>query len=766
MSKLITVITAVLVGSPLVAQANSAKRVKPEIPAPRPEYNIHNLKPIGGSESSTYNFDRSIIRETPIAGSQAYTSSASTPPPPSPGLAIGQTPYELQHNTSQGYQVARISGADIVHFVWTDYGGSWHWEQDRYVAYNTYTVSTNTLNQGFGGAFIGLGVLARSGFSNIAVDGENRAHVALHQRQDPSLPIEPWHLYFPTPGNVLHQDSLLTGYPQEVCDEVLWPRVAASRDAANTAHVIAHTNFNLCDTSVLWYWRFNGSSWTGPVAIDSTPTTGYVLADDPTSDKVAIVVHVDNHASMFGLNNVAYLESNTDGAGWIAGTEPMQKSVITSYADPLGPQAWLHLSTVYDNSGTLHIVWDEQRYANDSGQASIKHWNSARQTIRTVAEGFWPTPLSCGNTNLNLAKITLGIGDGSTLCSGQSNENYLYVLYTRFSGTTPAEQADHSVHGFYNGELHLNVSANGGLSWSPSRNLTNSKTPNCNPGIADTTTGIPQRPDSVCRAEHWATIGMIVSDIDIFFISDKEAGTQQYSEPFEYWGPGHLNPVHYLRLPGGTPDAPYVCPNLGPQYSSSFSLASGPCGTEVTSGDSALTSLVIGNFGNRALSGLVSVVYTDPISPPAQWLTIAGAQSVPISIPVGGVDLGMTVKLSSTGLQHGMYDAEIHIVHNDTTQGGTETFPVALGVAPCACQGDPACDASVDVLDVVTVINRAFRGFDVEIDPACPFGPPQIDGTTDVDCSGATDVVDVVKMVDVAFRGVEAASTFCRPCAM
>jgi hypothetical protein len=66
----------------------------------------------------------------------------------------------------------------------------------------------------------------------------------------------------------------------------------------------------------------------------------------------------------------------------------------------------------------------------------------------------------------------------------------------------------------------------------------------------------------------------------------------------------------------------------------------------------------------------------------------------------------------------------------------------------------------------VAVINRAFRGDPAAIDSACPFGPPATDGTTDVNCSGATDVVDVVTMVDVAFRGADPAVKFCKPCVM
>ena len=78
----------------------------------------------------------------------------------------------------------------------------------------------------------------------------------------------------------------------------------------------------------------------------------------------------------------------------------------------------------------------------------------------------------------------------------------------------------------------------------------------------------------------------------------------------------------------------------------------------------------------------------------------------------------------------------------------------------CPCAFDPRCDGVVsDVLDVSDTINRAFRGFAPNQDPACPFE------RTDVDASGATDVLDVTKVINVAFRGNSAASQYdLNPC--
>ena len=120
--------------------------------------------------------------------------------------------------------------------------------------------------------------------------------------------------------------------------------------------------------------------------------------------------------------------------------------------------------------------------------------------------------------------------------------------------------------------------------------------------------------------------------------------------------------------------------------------------------------------------------------------------------------------MNPAALGHGTYEAELRITHNDTTKASPQVYPISFIVAPCPCEGDPKCDSATDVLDVVRVIERAFRGTAATLDSTCsPYGTA-VDGRTDVDCTGATDVLDVVKMIDVAFRGVDRSARFCKPC--
>lgn len=627
---------------------------------------------IDGSSSLNLSFDSPIIRETSHPGT-GFTSSNNPPPPASPGLPIGQSSYDYQHNNSSGYQTARTSGADIVHFVWM----AWDRipasvdDNDRYVAYNSYTISTNTLNQGFGGDFVGLGVLARAGYINMDVGTGNEASVSCHQREDVSLPYNPWHLDFPAPGSGLHIDDGLGGYAAGGCPEVLWPRNAASRDAANSGvrHLIAHSNTNDCPVDLLWYWRYDGSAWTGPVIVDSTPQISYVIADDPTSNKVAVAVNLSHYTSMNGINNVAYIQSTTDGVGWINNTEPKTKVVVSNYNSETGPGCWLDLSVTYDNSGVLHLMWTEQEDANDNALTAIRHWNSSRNTIRPVALNYAETPLLTGVFNLNLAKVTMGIGDGGTVCGAGTNNNYVYATYTKFGGSSLAEQEDASLEGRYNGELYLSVSNSGGNTWAPPVNLSNTKTPNCNPGAADTVTTIPQRPDSVCRSEHWSTIGRMIDDIDVFFVSDLDAGGIPQGE-----GTWQMNPVHYLRVPGGTANALHVCPVIAANYEATLTSTS-ECEYNAPQAGSAVETFTIINLGNATMSGVISV--TD--FPGAPTLTLSGGVGA-YSIPAGSPDIVKTVTMAANGGAEGLYTGQISVTHNDGSKTSPQTYPIEFFV--------------------------------------------------------------------------------------
>lgn len=77
----------------------------------------------------------------------------------------------------------------------------------------------------------------------------------------------------------------------------------------------------------------------------------------------------------------------------------------------------------------------------------------------------------------------------------------------------------------------------------------------------------------------------------------------------------------------------------------------------------------------------------------------------------------------------------------------------------CSMHGDPDPNGVINILDVLSTVDIAFRGASALVDATCPHGPA---GRTDVNCDGVTNIVDVAIIIDVAFRGN--LSPFCNPC--
>ena len=81
--------------------------------------------------------------------------------------------------------------------------------------------------------------------------------------------------------------------------------------------------------------------------------------------------------------------------------------------------------------------------------------------------------------------------------------------------------------------------------------------------------------------------------------------------------------------------------------------------------------------------------------------------------------------------------------------------------SPCPrpCHADPDCDGiHSDVRAVVGTVDAAFRGSVPSADSSMPRE------RTDVNCDGLTTILDVVKVVNVAFRATDPGIEYCQPC--
>jgi len=614
---------------------------------------------------------RPVVNDQVRPASLLSTLDADTMP--SPGIAIGITSYDSQHNASQGHQVASIPGSETVHFAWTmwDVIPSSAEEINRFVNYNSWDKPSGSMNQGFNGWMVSLGEFARGGFVRVDVNSDNLFQITFHQRIESDYPYSAWYNFFPIEGSALHLDRELEKnpqYPDEV--EHLWPDVAISRTpgggGTDVSHVIAEGTVDLgggmaTPSDRIWYWRYDWGApvraWEGPVLVDSSRNISYVIHTDGDSGKVAIAFRSSYSTDGYNeVNNVAYRESRNSGQSWLDGTGlgEAYKNFATTFDDPDGPQAFTEVSIAYDHRSYLHLIFLVQRVANVTEQMALYHWSNERGTLRPIATAHYDNP-GTWSRGLNLGQISLGIGDGATLCRGgaQTNANYLYAVYTKLGGEAPEEQTDMSALGRSNGELYLSVSMDHGDNWSIPANLTNTKTPGC------TSTD----PEATCASEAWATIARDVSDIEILYIRDYEP------DAFSSTG-WTMNKVMYLNYPGGTINADYVCPILQSVFRAELT-AQPACEYHARPGSMNVETLTLRNHGNIPMYGNITVTSG------SDWLDVPYD---PYMIPESD-SLLVPVTMSAVGLTEGVYLGNVQITHDDPSQASPVDIPVTFFVS-------------------------------------------------------------------------------------
>lgn len=92
------------------------------------------------------------------------------------------------------------------------------------------------------------------------------------------------------------------------------------------------------------------------------------------------------------------------------------------------------------------------------------------------------------------------------------------------------------------------------------------------------------------------------------------------------------------------------------------------------------------------------------------------------------------------------------------TNSVAEGFWNTLGICECPHIGDLDTNGFLNILDVVGLVNVAFRG--AEMPPSDRFCP--LATRADLNCNGIVNIQDVVSIVNAAFRGSD---TRCDPCA-
>jgi hypothetical protein len=424
----------------------------------------------------------------------AFDGGANPVCPDSPGMIIGTTFYDAQTTGTTGIRIAYHECG--THFAWMN--GIDQWTGNRWVYYNFLDAQGNL---GWpGGTPVGG---AGGVYPQLATDDQERALIAYHNTD-----------------SLMFARDIACGYGlfsiRRLAGDFYWPYI--NYDYSGNIHILMYYPVPGAGEPT-WFCHIystdGGSNWSELGLVDSVMCISGIPVSSPVDNKVAIVytrpIVVEGQLSQI-VNDVAYIESE-DGITW----NYAEIVNVTNY-DTLTDSvfAYTDLAACYDYNGDLHILWNAPAYWVPQGIYALDscllfHWseNTGINLVFSAWHNSYP-----GAWNRSASKMSLA-------CDSSNN---LYALWTHF------DDSDVSQGGYSNGELYLAWSGDGGQTWSPDTNLTNSPTPGCAPGD--------------CQSDHWSSMARVIDDsLRILYIEDKDAGGIPQGE-----GAETENPIRYLVL--------------------------------------------------------------------------------------------------------------------------------------------------------------------------------------------------------------------------
>lgn len=658
-----------------------------------------------------YDFQFGTSSDRPLRSS-TYGNSASAA---SPGVSVGDTWYDYQHNGTIGRMVTwgpyTIDGSGVVihdagsaadpgvHFSWMGLPGPVM--QSRAYYYNYYNAAT--------GLFSPTGPIPvqptdeYAGYVGVDVTpSDNKAVMIGHNNQGSGYQT---HIYWDFDAmfgffsaNNRVEDTVAAYGSSNDPNAVIWPKAKYQVGTQTVTHVIAQVSEpNAADPQSIYYFRKVGTEDGGvwdypPYVIDTIYDLSHDIAAEPLGDKVALVwtANLPQGADIGTCdtcsgessihvqwdNDIYYQISNDQGSNWLP-----RVNVTQNVNGEAGFRPYTDLSSLIDSDGNLHIVWSAVVWPADpvsdgwGWNCRVFHWSEDNPYVRTVhSADFTQTVCTPGAWNINAAKMQVSECDGKIYVMWvQFNdpETHLDDCHARAAGGTGDFQ------GAANGELYFAISGDNGLTWDKARNLTNSYTPLCEPengGIDCANDNWPSmapygRQDQA--GDDWS--GAVVVDpsggsyagdmyLDIQYVNDVDAGGIVQEE-----GTWQLGTMNWFRMACVEP-IPNPLPVITPAEIDE------PVWTKPSVQRDE--DIVIENAGNVALTYTVVV---DEGTGPSGWLGTSGLSG---SVPSGlsNIETGQ-ILLNQGGVQttDAILEGRIVIDHNGPTD--TTVIPIRLLVA-------------------------------------------------------------------------------------
>ncbi len=649
--------------------------------------------------------------------------------PLSPGVVIGNTWYDYQHNCSMGRMIecgphSGEEGYTVVHMGWMYLPDKASMGVYRSYAYAAYRSEDHSLLAPVYLAEMGEDYM---GYVNVDVTPDNRAIVGGHNNPvslaegySPEFHYDGGPAYATFP-NVERVPFDVKTYDQLTTTNCCWPKFFFQFGTDTVMHVAAEMSEppDVTAQAILYFRKvgFEGSIETEwdypPYVVDTVQDIAQDVIGQRNGDRVCLVwfgslpytdePYVPDCDTCSGItyydgyligqmdNDIYYQESLDQGATW----EPrvnMTQCVIGA----AGYKAYCDASVLYDSMNNLHIVWHANPWPADlcmdeggfcwSGDwflknARLMHWSENVPYIRPIVDQvynpdpiyYWIDTCRAGAWNLNVSKPSLSECDGR-----------LYTMWVQFNNPRQGvvddcaqwgldESQGSARDGSANGDLWVSVSQDWGMTWDYQRNLTNSYAYGCDPKWTED-----------CDADHWPSMsrtgrqvqtGTYAEDWTQAVVVDPSGGsyTGDYYLDIMYVNDADAGGI--VQSEGTWTDSPMkwfrmpcVEPIPLPIFTCNWYRMGDP--NYCKPGEDMDTNLIIENIGNTELTYTMSVVYDEGET---GWLGTSGFDG---SVPSGltGKETGyLTLNqnlLTTTGNSY----AHLHFEGNDPNNLPADVF--------------------------------------------------------------------------------------------
>jgi hypothetical protein len=595
-----------------------------------------------------------------------------------PGITLGFTTYDYQHNGSTGRQIDKFGDDIQVSFMKGTQnslaiGRNVHWNTVKI----TGSPSVTTLDNGDTLRVFPFGVPkadpastasvytsgTRPGYTTFRNLPTGRGVIFFHDAPDDAPGSETmaavdngnsvgvW-------GSVNIVDQPVDVIPEQ---EMIWPKTTVDVVGSDTILHLLACEFGLTTDQKMYYWRGTLSggttviNWAQPVLIDTVSVLSPVMEQDPTSDDVTIVYTKPRALGTQTNNDLVYRRSTNGGLTWNSMVN------VTNYTDDSLNRAYTDIDAVYDEDGTMHVLFNT--LANDPATGisvtptDLVHWNDLRLTQRVLLTAEWEnscgpldaeSPDQGGVFNLQTAKMNLVVKPAGAGPGAGIPDELIYALWVQFGPTdTDCATGSDSVTlgGYVNADIYCSVSSNDGLTWDRPSNVTGTETPDCTPGN--------------CHSEHWVSAAARAdSGLYISFTDDSHAGGITQDE-----GAWSESPYVAMAIEARQP---VLEPRIGVTPQTFLELNADTLGTRTI-------QVAVDNLGNADLTYAVQV---ESDNGGAAHVLVNGGGSFGNTILAGGATNLLDIQYDGLGLPNpSEHNWRLTVTSNDPAndpgQGGT-----------------------------------------------------------------------------------------------